>query len=120
MTPTSTATSTAAPGAPVYTVDALLALAQSPLSRLPIETRDALRVSFPELITNRKQRKAIEYHNNMAQLKASMSQPRRTRPLARASGTERKRNASMLIEEAGWRGRIPTAAIPVALVAAAA
>ncbi|GLB42206.1 hypothetical protein LshimejAT787_1102210 [Lyophyllum shimeji] len=51
----------------IYSRDTLLNLAKSPLSRLPSELRDSLRTEVPEIITNRKQRKAIEYHNQLLQ-----------------------------------------------------
>jgi hypothetical protein len=88
-----------ATGTPIYTIDALLALAHSPASRLPLETREALRTSFPDIITNRKQRKTIEYHNNIN------SGPRRTqhRP-------ERRRNATRVLDGAAvveWQRHTP-------------
>ncbi|KAG6909488.1 hypothetical protein DXG01_017210 [Tephrocybe rancida] len=57
----------APPTAPafIYSRDTLLNLANSPLARLPQPQRDALRGDVPEVITNRKQRKAIEYHNQI-------------------------------------------------------
>jgi hypothetical protein len=81
-------------------MDALLALAHSPSSRLPPETRESLRASFPDIFTNRKQRKAIEYHNTIN------SGPRRAR---RTQGRpERRRNATKVLDGAaalGWQGR---------------
>ncbi|KAF9459641.1 hypothetical protein BDZ94DRAFT_996735 [Collybia nuda] len=116
----------------VYSRDALLGLMHSPLARLPLGTRESLRAAFPELVTNRRQRKALEYHTHIqsqvqvqvhaqpqpqpqpqAQRQARLQsksffpfvrvQPRRNRPAGRAP--ERRRNATKVVDEASWRGR---------------
>ncbi|KAG6829106.1 hypothetical protein H0H92_005648 [Tricholoma furcatifolium] len=71
----------------VYSRDILLNLANSPLSRMPQSQRDILRVEVPEVITNRKQRKAIEYFNQMnTVLNSTSSVPS---PVSRSSDRRR-------------------------------
>ncbi|KAG6865229.1 hypothetical protein C0991_004287 [Blastosporella zonata] len=64
----------------VYSRDTLLNLANSPLSRLPQSQRDALRGAVPEVVSNRKQRKAVEYHNHVhaVQMDAALRTPSST------------------------------------------
>lgn len=49
-----------------YSIATLLNLSGSPLARLTPSTREALRATFPELMTNRKQRKTMERNNAQA------------------------------------------------------
>lgn len=107
----------------LYSRDALLNLAKSPLARLTAETRESLRTDVPEIVTNRKQRKAIEYHNTQAakQQRQALKQQkevtpmvplhvRRSRPVGKAN-SEKKKNptANTVGEDTQWRGRRPTA-----------
>ncbi|RDB27862.1 hypothetical protein Hypma_002089 [Hypsizygus marmoreus] len=91
----------------IYTRDVLLNFAHSPLARLSAETRDALRVSVPEIMTNRKQRKAMEYHNHPqhSPARVQLVPPRRTRPVSRVP--ERRRNVAKVVDDVSWRGRMP-------------
>ncbi|KAF5379145.1 hypothetical protein D9615_006045 [Tricholomella constricta] len=82
----------------IYSRDTLLNLALSPLSRLPLEVRESLRSQVPEIVTNRKQRKAIEYSNQ--RVGNASPATRRSPPAARS--TERKRNAPQAVERV-WR-----------------
>jgi hypothetical protein len=112
----------------IYSFDALLHLAKSPLARLTPETRESLRENVPEIMTNRKQRKAAEYKNHMqnrapvqnqnqdpAKVKANAVQQqqqqiltaRRTRPTGRVPDS-RRRIATKVIDEISWRGRRQT------------
>jgi hypothetical protein len=116
----------------VYSRDALLNLAKSPLARLSPETRDSLRNNVPEIMTNRKQRKAIEYRNHIqhqAENKAQRTQTqnvardvtqtvnvvrapviapaRRARPTGHTPENRRK-IATKVVDELSWRGRRPT------------
>ncbi|KAH0581342.1 hypothetical protein H2248_012434 [Termitomyces sp. 'cryptogamus'] len=61
----------------IYSRDSLLKLANSPLSRMPQPQRDSLRSEVPEVMTNRKQRKAIEHFNhiNAVQTAAALLAP---------------------------------------------
>ncbi|KAG5641767.1 hypothetical protein DXG03_004262 [Asterophora parasitica] len=95
----------------IYSRDTLLNLVNSPLSRLPIEVREKLRVEVPEIITNRKQRKAIEYHKQLVDNTALAA--RRSRPSARP--IERKRNAPHVVDRV-WRHAQPIVT-PIALAA---
>ncbi|KAF8069065.1 hypothetical protein FPV67DRAFT_1669098 [Lyophyllum atratum] len=79
-------------------------LAQSPLARLPMELRDSLRGDVPEIITNRKQRKAIEYHNQLVQ---NTAVSHRSRPSVRAPTERRRRNTPQVVDHVGWRGMRP-------------
>ncbi|KAG6872488.1 hypothetical protein C0995_009350 [Termitomyces sp. Mi166 len=65
----------------IYSRDTLLNLANSPLSRMPQPQRDSLRREVPEVMTNRKQRKAIEHFNhiNTVQAIAALRVPSHTR-----------------------------------------
>lgn len=69
----------------IYSRDTLLALAASPLSRISVATRDTLRTRLPELVTNRKQRKAMDYHANArAQAQAKPTAPAQAKAPAQA------------------------------------
>ena len=101
----------------IYSRASLLNLANSPLSRLSSETRETLRISIPEIMTNRKQRKAIEYRNQTQnQAVVSPVKPvitRRIRPVGRVSDRGR-RNAGKVVDELGWRGR-PQVLVPLTI-----
>lgn len=112
-----------------YSRETLLSLASSPLARLAPETRDSIRNALPELIMNRKMRKAIEYHatqlehqKRQQQQQERAAQPtkftrspvpaaRRSRPIGRAP--ERRRNAlEKLVDDQSWRAmRMPASPI---------
>jgi hypothetical protein len=100
----------------IYTFNDLLTIYRSPLSSLPLETREALRASVPEILTNRKMRKSWD-HFESARATGNM---RRSRAVGRTSGFERRRNATAVLDEAGWRGRVPGVPMPVSIVVAAA
>jgi hypothetical protein len=117
-----TATTPASPSQPIiYTINDLLTISRSPLSQLPPSTREFIRATSPETLTNRKIRKGRDRLERERQRVMAVTYTRRTRPIGRASGTERKRNAAMVLDEAGWRGRVPgTVAMPVSYAMAAA
>lgn len=45
---------------------------------------------------------------------------RRSRAVGRTSGFERRRNPTAVLDEAGWRGRVPGVPMPVSIAVAAA
>ncbi|KAG6834558.1 hypothetical protein H0H93_008944 [Arthromyces matolae] len=55
----------------VYSRDTLMNLANSPLARMPQTQRDTLRSEIPEVMTNRKQRKAIDFYNHLNAVQGS-------------------------------------------------
>jgi len=93
----------------IYSRATLLNLATSPLSRMSTETRESLRISVPEIVTNRKQRKAIEYRQNQVQSAIVSSVrpviPQRIRPVGRLPDKGRRNAGKVVVDELGWRGR---------------
>ena len=100
----------------IYTFNDLLTISRSPLSYLPLETREALRASIPEILTNRKMRKSWDHFEHVK----IAGNARRSRAAGRSSGPERRRNATAVLDEAGWRGRVPSVTMPVSIRVAAA
>ncbi|KAF4583579.1 hypothetical protein EYR38_002333 [Pleurotus pulmonarius] len=78
-----------------YTVDFLISLAPSPLSRISPETREVLRANVPQIVMNRRQRKYNEFFNGMG-LKEGVVGAKKEAVKAKATGkdTSAKKPAS--------------------------
>ncbi|PFH47015.1 hypothetical protein AMATHDRAFT_68593 [Amanita thiersii Skay4041] len=58
---TSTSATSSSSSSLVYSREDLLALAKSPLARMPVEVKEGLREVVPEIVVSRKKRRALEY-----------------------------------------------------------
>ncbi|KAF7426025.1 hypothetical protein PC9H_008390 [Pleurotus ostreatus] len=70
-----------------YTVDFLISLAPSPLSRISPETREVLRANVPQIVMNRRQRKYNEFFNGMG-LKEGAGAAKKEAVKAKATGKD--------------------------------
>jgi len=129
----------------VYNIATLLQLSHEPEVKLiSLERREVLKQTLPEIVMNRKLRKMTEFHVIQERAKTrpqvqrdttpqqvaqgpnpprapitSSQQQQRQRPgqrrQPRAIGTERRRNASKVVDEASWRTlrplRLPAVAV---------
>lgn len=122
------------PESRVYSIATLLLLSHEPeIKPISVHHREMLKEKFPEIVMNRKLRKATEFHviqeraktREQVQREAPMPQQKpnphhipvaqpqqRQRPGQRRQprpiGTDKRRNASKVVDEAGWRTLRPS------------
>lgn len=113
----------------VYSIATLLELSHDPeIKLISLEQKERVKKVLPEIVMNRKMRKALEYHAIQERVRAKVQaqsnptdkpvtltqQQQRQRPWQRRqgrSGAERKRNAGKVVDEVSWRNlRLPSVA----------